>query len=39
MQFTRLRGAVLAFSCILAMGFTLQTLQQPAYSQETTGGL
>jgi len=39
MRFIRLQGAALAFAMALTFGLTIQTLQQPAYSQETTAGL
>ena len=39
MRSFRYHGAALALAVALALGFTVSTLQQPAYSQETTGGL
>jgi len=39
MRFFRLQGMTLMFAVALALGFTLTTLQQPVYCQETTGGL
>ncbi len=39
MRFIRLQGVALMFAVALALGLTLPVLQQPAYSQETTGGL
>jgi len=39
MRFFRLQGVALVFTLALALGSTLETLQQPAYSQETTGGM
>jgi hypothetical protein len=39
MRSIRFHGAALAFALVLATGFTVSTLQQPAFSQETTGGL
>jgi hypothetical protein len=39
MRFFRLQDTALAFALMLAGGFMAQTLQQPAYSQETTGGI
>lgn len=39
MRFFRLQGAALMFALALALGFTIQVVEQPAYSQETTGGL
>ncbi len=39
MRLIRLQGVALALAMALGLGFMLQTFQQPAYSQETTGGL
>jgi hypothetical protein len=39
MRSFRFHGAALALAVVLALGFTVSTLQQPAYGQETTGGL
>ena len=39
MRFFRLQGVALVFAVMLALGFTLNTLQQPAIAQETTGGM
>ncbi len=39
MRFIRLQSVALMFAVALALGLTLPVLQQPAYSQETTGGL
>ena len=39
MRFFRLQGVALMFAVALALGLTLPSLQQSAYSQETTGGL
>jgi hypothetical protein len=39
MRFFRLQGVALAFALAMVFGFTLETLQQPAYCQETTGGI
>ena len=39
MRFIRLQGTALVFTVALALVFTLQSLQEPAYCQETTGGL
>lgn len=39
MRFFRLHGWALVLTIALALGFSLQTFDVPAYSQETTGGL
>src|SRR5271165_4310948 len=39
MRFFRFHGAMLLFTVALALGFTLNIMEQRAYSQETTGGL
>lgn len=39
MRFIRLQGVSLVFALALVFGFTLSVMQQPAYSQETTGGM
>ena len=39
MRFFRLHGVALVLAIAITLGFTLPVLQQPAYSQETTGGL
>jgi hypothetical protein len=39
MRFFRCKSAVAVMALGLSLGFTLDTLQKPAYSQETTGGL
>ncbi len=39
MRFIRLQSVAMMFAVALALGFTLPVLQQPAYSQETTGGI
>jgi hypothetical protein len=39
MRFFRSKSAVAVMALGLSLGFTLDTLQKPAYSQETTGGL
>lgn len=39
MRYFRYHGAALALGVALALGFTVSTLQQSAFSQETTGGL
>ena len=39
MRYFRYHGAALALAIALALGFTVSTLQQPAYSQEVSGGL
>jgi Carboxypeptidase regulatory-like domain len=39
MRFIPFHRAAVVFAMMLALGFTLQTTQQSAYCQETTGGL
>ena len=39
MRFTRFQNSILGISLLVVTGFVAQTLQQPAYSQETTGGI
>lgn len=39
MRFFRIHSVALAFAIALALGFTLQVSEIPAYCQETTGGL
>jgi len=39
MRFFRLQGTALFFAMALALGFASNTLEQPAFCQETTGGL
>ncbi len=39
MRFIRLQGVSLLVALALTLGFTLSVTQQPAYSQETTGGM
>src|ERR1700761_9077836 len=39
MRFLRSKGVAAVMGLVLCMGFTLHTLQQPAYCQETTGGM
>ena len=39
MRFVRLQGMALTFALLLAFGFTATMTEQPAYSQETTGGI
>ena len=39
MRFLRFKGVAAVMALGLSLGFTLHTLQQPAYSQETTGGM
>jgi len=39
MRFFRIHGLAILFAVALVFGFTAATLQQPAFCQETTGGL
>jgi hypothetical protein len=39
MRLIKLQGAALMFAVALCLGFTIQIVQQPAFAQETTGGL
>ncbi|HVZ82260.1 MAG TPA: carboxypeptidase regulatory-like domain-containing protein [Terracidiphilus sp.] len=39
MRFIRLQSVALVLGLIFALGFTLETAQQTAYGQETTGGI
>ncbi len=39
MRIVRLQCVTMVIALVLALGFSMQVLQQPAYGQETTGGM